>query len=145
QGLGELAPVGEVTAYFDAVMQQQFLPSGQVEYFPMSEYLGEGRLRTMAGVEYDVTVNKRIVDATYLRAIVPSMRPAPYSVAPGIDCIPPSELANYAPRDRYVIVGAGKTGMDICLWLLRNGVSPDKLTWVMPRDSWMMDRATLQP
>jgi NAD(P)-binding Rossmann-like domain len=145
QGLGELAPVGEITAYFDAVMQQQFLPSGQVEYFPMTEYLGDGRLRTMAGTEYVVDVNKRIVDATYLHAIVPSMRPAPYSVAPGIDCIPPSELANYALRDRYVIVGAGKTGMDICLWLLRNNVSPEKLTWIVPRDSWIMDRATLQP
>ena len=145
QGLGELAPVGEITAYFDAVMQQQFLPTGRVEYFPMSEYLGDGRIRTMSGTEYVVTVNKRIVDSTYLQAIVPSMRPAPYSVAPGIDCIPPSELARYAPRERYVIVGAGKTGMDICLWLLRNDVSPEQLTWIMPRDSWIMDRATLQP
>jgi hypothetical protein len=145
KGLGELAPVGEICAYFDAVMQQQFLPTGRVEYFPMSEYLGDGRIRTMAGTEYVVTVNQRIVDSTYLHAIVPSMRPAPYAVAPGIDCIPPNELPKYAPRDRYVIVGAGKTGMDICLWLLRNGVSPDRLTWVMPRDSWMMDRATLQP
>ncbi|RZI02171.1 NAD(P)/FAD-dependent oxidoreductase, partial [Staphylococcus aureus] len=31
------------------------------------------------------------------------------------------------------------------LWLLRNDVCPDKLTWIMPRDSWLIDRATLQP
>ncbi|MBX9641182.1 MAG: NAD(P)-binding protein [Mycobacteriaceae bacterium] len=145
EGLNELAPVGEVCAYFDAVMQQQFLPSGRVEYFPMSEYLGDGRFRTLAGAEYVVNVKRRIVDATYLRAIVPSMRPAPYAVAPGIDCIPPNDLPKFAARDRYVIVGAGKTGMDVCLWLLRHGVDASRLSWIKPRDSWLMDRATLQP
>jgi hypothetical protein len=145
QGLNELAPVGEICAYFDAVMQQQLLPTGRVEYFPMSEYLGDGRFRTFSGTEYAVTVNQRIVDATYLRAVVPSMRSAPYSVAPGIDCIAPNELPKLTARDCYVIVGAGKTGMDVCLWLLRHDVSPEKLTWIMPRDSWLIDRATLQP
>lgn len=145
QGLNELAPVGEICAYFDAVLQQQLLPTGRVDYFPMSEYLGDGRFRTLAGTEYVVTVNRRIVDATYLRAVVPSMRPAPYSVAPGVDCVAPNELPKLGTRDRYVVVGAGKTGMDVCLWLLRNDVCPDKLTWIMPRDSWLIDRATLQP
>ena len=73
------------------------------------------------------------------------MRPAPYSVAPGIDCIAPNELPKCNIRDRYVIIGAGKTGMDVCLWLLRHDVSPEKLTWIMPRDSWLIDRVTLQP
>ncbi|MFV8315201.1 NAD(P)-binding protein [Mycobacterium sp. 23] len=145
QGLNELAPVGEVCAYFDAVMQQQFLPTGRVEYFPMSEYLGDGRFRTLAGAEFAVNVQRRIVDASYLRAIVPSMRPAPYAVAPGVDCIPPNDLPKYGTRERYVVVGAGKTGMDVCLWLLRHGVDAGRLTWIKPRDSWLMDRATLQP
>jgi hypothetical protein len=77
QGLSELATAGEVCAYFDTVMQQQLLPTGRVAYFPMSEYLGEGQFRTLAGTEYAVIVKQRVVDATYLRAIVPSMRPAP--------------------------------------------------------------------
>jgi hypothetical protein len=145
QGLSELATAGEVCAYFDTVMQQQLLPTGRVAYFPMSEYRGEGQFRTLAGTEYAVIVKQRVVDATYLRAIVPSMRPAPFSVAPGIDCIAPNELPKFTTRDRYVIVGAGKTGMDACLWLLRHDVSPEKLTWIMPRDSWLIDRATLQP
>ncbi|KAR86675.1 hypothetical protein AL28_02081 [Mycobacterium tuberculosis TKK_03_0059] len=58
QGLNELAPVGEICAYFDAVLQQQLLPTGRVDYFPMSEYLGDGRFRTLAGTEYVVTVNR---------------------------------------------------------------------------------------
>jgi hypothetical protein len=48
-------------------------------------------------------------------------------------------------RDRYVIVGAGKTAMDACLWLLRHGVAPQRLTWIKPRDAWMLDRAGIQP
>lgn len=145
QGFSELATAGEVCAYFDAVMQHQLLPTGRVSYYPMSEYLGQGRFRTLGGTEHAVAVNKRIVDATYLHSVVPSMRSAPYSVAPGVDCVAPNELPKFASRDRYVVVGAGKTGMDACLWLLRNDISPDKLTWIMPRDSWLMDRATVQP
>jgi hypothetical protein len=145
QGFGELATSGEVCAYFDAVMQQQLLPTGRVSYFPMSEYLGDGRFRTLGDAEYSVTVKQRIVDATYLHTIVPSMRPAPYSVAPGVDCISPNELPKSAARERYVIVGAGKTGMDACLWLLKNGISPQRLTWIRPRDAWLMNRGTVQP
>ncbi len=145
QGFGELATAGEVCAYFDAVMQQQLLPSGRVSYFPMSEYLGEGRFRTLSGAEYAVTAKQRIVDATYLNSVVPSMRPVPYAVAPGVDCIAPNELPKFSTRERYVIVGAGKTGMDACLWLLKNGIGPEKLTWIKPRDAWILDRATVQP
>jgi glycine/D-amino acid oxidase-like deaminating enzyme len=78
EGLYELASVGEVCAYFDQVMQQDLLPSGQVSYFPMAEYLGDGRFHTLAGGDYVVDVRRRIVDATYLKTVVPSMRPPPY-------------------------------------------------------------------
>ena len=46
KGFYELAAGADVCAYFDAVMQQQLLPTGRVTYFPMSEYLGDGRIRT---------------------------------------------------------------------------------------------------
>jgi hypothetical protein len=45
----------------------------------------------------------------------------------------------------FVIIGAGKTGIDACLWLLLNDVDPDRITWVMPRDSWLLDRSSIQP
>jgi hypothetical protein len=145
EGLYELATAGEVCAYFDQVMQQDLLPTGQVSYFPMSQYLGEGRFRTLAGLDYAVAVRRRVVDATYLNTVVPSMRPPPYHVE-GVDCVAPNELPIAASnRDRYVIVGAGKTGIDSCLWLLHNGIAPDRLTWIMPRDSWLLDRASIQP
>lgn len=146
EGLYELATVGEVCAYFDQVMQQDLLPSGQVSYFPMSEYLGDGRFHTLAGDDYVVDVRRRIVDATYLKTVVPSMRPPPYHVGEGVECVTPNDLpAAAAGHQRFVVVGAGKTGIDACLWLLRNGIQPERLTWIMPRDAWLIDRATLQP
>jgi hypothetical protein len=112
----------------------------------MSDYLGEGRFRTLDGLESAVSVRRRIVDATYLTTVVPSMRPPQYHVDEAVDCVPPNDLPIAAKdRDRYVIVGAGKTGIDACLWLLRNGIAPDRLTWIMPRDAWLLDRANIQP
>jgi hypothetical protein len=145
EGLYELATAGEVCAYYDRVMRRQFLPTGRVSYFPMSEYRGDGRFTTLAGTEYTVDVARGIVDATYMRVVVPSMRPPPYRVAPGVECVAPNDLSRLGPRERYVIVGAGKTGIDTCLWLLDRGVAPERLTWIMPRDSWLLDRATIQP
>jgi hypothetical protein len=46
---------------------------------------------------------------------------------------------------RYVIVGSGKTATDAIVWLLGEGVDPDRVTWVRPRDPWMLDRAVVQP
>jgi hypothetical protein len=134
-----------VCAYYDQVMRQHLLPSGRVSYFPMSEYLGDNRFRTLGGEEYRVEVRRRVVDATYLSVVAPSMRPPLYDVAPGVDCIPPNGLPRQRARDRYVIVGGGKTSMDSCTWLMRHGISPDRLTWIKPRDSWLLDRASVQP
>jgi hypothetical protein len=145
EGLYELATAGEVCAYYDHVMRRQLLPTGRVSYFPMSEYRGDGRFTTLAGTDYTVNVARRVVDATYMRVMVPSMRPPPYRVASGVECVPPNDLPRLTAHERYVVVGAGKTGIDTCLWLLGQGIAPDRLTWIMPRDSWLLDRATIQP
>ena len=146
EGYYELASGAEVCAYFDAVMQQQLLPTGRVSYFPMSEYLGDGHFRTLGGQDFTVTVRRRVVDTTRVGVVVPSMRPPPYAVAGGVDCVAPNDLPKFREgRDEYVIVGAGKTAMDVCLWLLRHGIAPQRLTWIKPRDSWLLDRAAVQP
>jgi hypothetical protein len=74
------------------------------------------------------------------------MRPPSYEVADGITCVPPNELPSLATGfERFVIVGAGKTGIDACLWALEAGIAPDRLTWIMPRDAWLLDRENIQP
>ena len=143
-GYYELASGAEVCAYFDAVMRQHLLPTGRVTYLPMSEYLGDGRVRTLGGEEIEVTA-RRVV-TTHVEIIVPSMRGPSYDVADGVELVPPNALPRIREaRDTYVIVGAGKTAMDACLWLLRHGVEPARLTWIKPRDSWMLDREAIQP
>ena len=44
-----------------------------------------------------------------------------------------------------MIVGSGKTATDGIVWLLANGVAPDRIVWVRPRDPWMLNRAVVQP
>lgn len=146
RGLYELASGAEVLAYFDAVLHEHFLPSGRVRFLPMTEHLGDGRLRSLVtGEEFRVEAGKT-VDATYMNVNVPAMRRPTYEVAEDARVVPPNALFDLkAPADAYVVIGAGKTGMDACLWLLAQGADPEKIRWVMPRDSWMMDRANVQP
>ena len=145
-GLFELAPGTEVVTYFEQVMQRQFLPSGRAQYFPMCNYLGDRRFESMvSGETFEVDAAK-VVDATYMNVRVPSVVGPSYEVADGVSCVALNELPKTTtPPDGYVVVGAGKTGMDAVLWLLANGVEPDAITWITPRDSWILDRANIQP
>lgn len=147
QGLYELASGPEVVSYFDHVLHQQFLPSGRVQFFPMCDHLGGRTWRSrVSGATYHAGEGTRVVDATYMRVTVPAMGPPRYLVAPGVRCVPVNELAHVdTPPDRYVVVGAGKTGIDACLFLLANGVNPNAIAWIMPRDAWLIDRASVQP
>lgn len=147
EGFFELATGHEVCAYYDQVMRHRMLPTGRLTYFPSARYLGGSTFATLDRTEHTVTVRRRVVDATYLLTIVQSMRSGPpFAVADGVDVVTPNELPRHAPdRQHFTIVGGGKTGMDCCLWLLRNGVPAERLRWVMPRDSWLLNRANVQP
>ncbi|WP_218509917.1 FAD/NAD(P)-binding protein [Variovorax sp. dw_308] len=150
QGLSELASGAEVVDYFDRLMNQRFLSSGRVRYFPMCEVdAGGGRSgfsSLLTGARQAVTVRRKIVDATHARTEVPSTRPPPYPVAPGVRCVPPNELPKIGrPHPAYVVVGSGKTGIDTCQWLLQSGVAPGAIRWIVPRDAWFLDRAAVQP
>ena len=46
---------------------------------------------------------------------------------------------------QYVILGSGKTATDAIIWLSAQGVDPDAICWVRPRDPWMLNRALIQP
>ncbi|MFI7501742.1 hypothetical protein ACIBVL_25250 [Streptomyces sp. NPDC049687] len=47
--------------------------------------------------------------------------------------------------ERFTVIGAGKTGLDACLRLLHHGVDPDRITWITPRDAWMINRDQESP
>ena len=150
-GLYELASGPEISGYFDAVMRQKLLPSGRVAYLPMTNYIGAGRcVSLLSGIETRVMVRKKTVDATYYGTSVPSTHTPRYRVGSGVDLVPPNALPGMAltrraPPERYVIVGAGKTAMDVGVWLLSSGVPADNVTWAVPRDSWLLNRRHVQP
>jgi hypothetical protein len=70
----------------------------------------------------------------------------PYAVDPDVSVVPPNGLPQVShPWGRYVIIGAGKTGIDAILFLLDQGVSPERIQWIVPNDAWLWDRASVQP
>lgn len=150
-GLYELASGPEVSGYFDAVMRQHLLPSGRVRYFPMADYRGGGRfVSLLSGAETMVSVRRKTVDATYYGTTVPATHTPKYSVADGVRLVTPNGLAHLwqSPEptpSHYVIVGAGKTAMDVGVWLLNSGAAPEAISWVVPRDSWLLNRLRVQP
>jgi len=150
-GLYSMASGAEVLAHFDQVMQQRFLPSGRVRWFPMTDYRanedGSHHLTSLvSGQNHTVRVRRKVVDGTHARTEVPATHAPRYSVAPGVACLPINDLTSLSqPFARYTVVGSGKTGIDACLWLLDHGVESTRIRWVMPRDAWFLDRANFQP
>jgi NAD(P)-binding Rossmann-like domain len=146
-GFYERASGAEICGYYDEIMRHRFLPSGRVRFLPMSDYLGDRRFRSRVTDEVtDVTVRSHVVDATYMASRVPATDAAPFDVADGARCVPVGELARLEqPAAGYVIVGGGKTALDAICWLLDRGTDPDAITWIRPRDSWILNRACFQP
>jgi hypothetical protein len=145
-GFHALAAGTEVVSHYDQTMRQRFLPSGRVQYLPMSEVGDDRSVTSLLSGERCAVQARRFVDATHSRMRIPSTTPPAYAVAPGVVCIPPNDLPRAAPAyDDFVVIGAGKTGMDTCIWLLENGADPDQIRWIVPRDSWILNRANFQP
>ncbi len=147
KGLFEVATGAEVSAYYENVMRQTFLPSGRVQYFPMCDYKGDGVFEhTLSGQSYHVTAELKTVDCTYLNTSVPSTHTPNFSVAEGVKFMPLNDLPSITDApDGYVVIGGGKTGIDACLWLLEHNVDPDKIQWVVSRDAWLLNRKNTQP
>ena len=146
RGFYDLASGPEIVGYFDQVMQQRFLPSGRVRFLPKSQVCESGEVESLlTGHRQTVQVRKKVVDATFSDMRIPSTTPPSYTVASGVRCVPLNDLVHLdRVQAGYVVVGAGKTSMDACLWLLAHGVDPECIRWVRPRDGWMLNRANVQ-
>jgi hypothetical protein len=145
-GLHERAGAAEIRAYYERVLNERMLPSGRVEFHPNCEYLGGGSfVSRVSGRRYEAGPDCRVVDARYLAPEIPATTTPPFGVD-GVRALPVNQLPELeaTPRE-FVIVGAGKTATDACVWLLESGVDPDSICWVRPREPWMLDRAVVQP
>jgi hypothetical protein len=146
KGMLERASASELLHYYDSLMQQ-YVATGRVRYYPMSNYLGDGKFsNALSDQKITLKINKKTIDTTYLNTAVPSTHPPKYQLGEGVRCITPNDLVRTSlSPSSYTVVGAGKTGIDACLWLLENGVNPNKICWIMPRDSWFQNRINVQP
>ena len=147
RGLHSLATLDQIQNYYEAVMQETFLPSGRVQYFPECEYLGNHEFKSLkTGEIHQVEVRKKVIDATYFQTQVPALHTPNFEIAQGVKFIPINDLPNVNNEpEGFVIIGGGKTGIDACLWLLEKGTDPDKITWIVSRDAWLINRKNVQP
>jgi hypothetical protein len=150
-GFYERATGPEICAYFDRLLDEDLVPSGRVRFFGMCDYRGadsEGHhlVSLVTGAETTVKVRRRLVDATYVESSIPSRHTPTFAVEPGVRAIPPNDLVSlHDAATGFTIIGAGKTAMDTCTWLLDVGVDADSIQWIRTRDPWVFNRASMQP
>lgn len=155
KGMFPLARHEEILAYYSRVMNDTLIPSGRVTYLPLTEYGGGDRENhharsILSGEEHSFTVRRKLVDGTWFQTSVPSTHKPGFEIGEGASLAVPGDLPHLwrSPESlpaHYCIIGGGKTAMDTAVWLLEAGVAPDRIDWVRPRDSWMMNRKLLQP
>lgn len=150
-GFYECASGVEVCEHFDQAMEKTLVGSGRVRFYPMSDYVGDrhednGFVSRLSGATTEVVVRRRVVDGTYCESSVPATHRPSFGVDPDASVVPVGGLATVASAPTgYTVLGGGKTSMDACNWLLANGVDPDRIRWLRPRDAWLIDRSSVQP
>jgi hypothetical protein len=145
-GLQERATRAEICGYYAEVLDR-LRASGRVELYGGCDYLGDRRVVSLdTGQRFELPRHCRVVDARRLSPDIPARTPAPFGVAVGAHVVAVNALPGLAelPQE-VVVVGSGKTATDAVLWLQANGMPPDAIRWVRPRDPWMLDRAVIQP
>jgi hypothetical protein len=150
-GFYERATAHQLIDYFHRVCHDALVGSGRVRFLPATEHQGgdgdRHRVVSLAdGEPTTVRVGRRLVDATWFETDVPSTHTPSFQVDPDAHFMPINDLVELDDSaSGYTVIGAGKTGIDACLWLMRNGVDPGDIRWVKPRDAWHLSREHLQP
>jgi hypothetical protein len=149
-GFYERATASEISDYFNRVLEDH-VASGRVRFMAMSDYRGaddEGHhvVSLLTGADTTVRVRRRFVDATYTESSIPSRHIPSFVVDEGVRLVPPNDLVDVQDTPSgFTVIGAGKTAMDTCNWLLDEGVDPGRIRWIRPRDGWLFNRAFFQP
>ena len=150
-GFYERASADEICDYYSRVLDESLLPTGRVRFVGMSEHRGEGVdghlvVSLLDGSETVIKPRRKLVDATYVQSEIPLRHRPAFTVEKGVTLVPPNGLVDLAaPAERFTVIGAGKTAIDTCVWLLEQGVDPDRIRWIRGRDPWQFDRTFTQP
>jgi hypothetical protein len=147
QGGTDLASGPEIVAYYHLLMKR-FTDSGRVQFLPMSEHRGNGRVASTVdgGQVMDVKARRRIVDGGFMNVEVPAVCPPKFDVDSGVTLVPPNALPHVANAwQRFVVAGGGKTAIDAIVFLLEAGVDAERIRWIVPNDAWLWLRDKVQP
>ena len=150
-GCYERSSAAEIVDHFGRALDEVLLPSGRVRFLGQTEYRGEDNgchhlVSLLTGAEITVRARKKLVDATYVESSIPSRHRPGFQVGAGVRMIPPNDLVDLnSPVSDVTVIGAGKTAMDTCTWLLDAGVDPERIRWIRPRDAWLFERTFVQP
>ena len=143
----DLASKKVILDYYQDV-QKALEATGRCHFLLAHRYEGDGRCRSLTAPEQVVTLQarRRLVDSVYIAVSVPSTRPPAFPVDPACTIQPLNVLPDLKQAwNRFIVIGAGKTGMDAILQLLAQGTDPDRITWVVSRDPWVLVREHLWP
>jgi hypothetical protein len=150
-GFYERSTAAEIVEYFNRVLEEDLITSGQVRFFGMCDYRGadaDGHhfVSLLTGAPTLVHVRRKVVDATYIESEIPARHTPAFDIDPDVRVVPPNDLVDQCePASGFTIIGAGKTAMDTCSWLLDAGVDANQIRWIRPRDGLFFNRTYMQP
>ena len=139
----------EIADYY-AQVADQFRRSGRAQLMFDSEYEEMGSdddkrhiVTNRTTGEVSTVICGKVVKV-HTNLLVPSMRDGPpFPVDEAANVVPVNDLPSMVQSGQYseyIIIGAGKTGLDSVTHLLRNGVDQSAITWIISRDVWYFIR-----
>lgn len=142
----DLSSKPEILAYYDKVLQNLLL-TGRVTFLGKHSYIGNNQVAPIDNPDevISIKIKKKLVDATYMKVEVPSTHPPRFQVDEGVNFVPLNNVVTeYEKWERFYILGAGKSGMDAVYYLVKQGVDPDKIHWIISNDVWCWNRDKIQ-
>lgn len=143
---GDFASKEQIVSYYKRVMDK-LCDTGRVQFFPGCVYEGDGVFHRLndSAEKFHVTVHRRVVDATYSNVRIPAEHTPAFEIDPAVSCVPLNALSTLdTPWEQYVVIGAGKTGIDAILELLRQQIDPDQISWIISHDPWLINRDVMK-
>ncbi len=145
-GSTDLSSKKEILTYYDKVLKK-LENSGKVKFLGRHNYLGDGIVQDLENPDrvLNFKVNKKVVNASYMKVEVPSTSTPKYKIDKGVNLKPLNALPEeYDKWKNFCVIGNGKTGMDAIVYLVRKGVNPDNIYWITPGDCWLFNRDYVQ-
>jgi len=148
----------EILKYFGDYVADK-VAAKQLDFYGNTVYDFEKEINEKEGIHYfssvdgstayKVKVNSKLVDGTRGECIIPHENPLEIPVDKGVCVLTPNQLydkyqvkdkRNAMLKDKYVVIGAGKTGADCVVYLQKvMKVDPANIAWIISQDVWMFN------